>query len=72
MRIVPYFLLMRMTLETHDVYVMGYMNPATRNFSISALMDSSLDGCNGHCFFRTGVILGHVSIRCSKIEKSST
>jgi hypothetical protein len=69
-RIVPYFLLTRMGLETHDVYAMGYMNPVVRNFSISALMATNLDGCNGHCFCRIGVISGHVSIRCSTIEGS--
>jgi hypothetical protein len=56
------FLLTGTGLETHDVYAMGYMNPAVRNLSISALMAATLDGCNGHCFCRTGVISGHVSI----------
>jgi hypothetical protein len=27
-----------MGLETHEVYAMGYMNPATHIFSISALI----------------------------------
>jgi hypothetical protein len=69
MWIVPYFLLKGMGLETHEVYVMVYMNPAVCNFSISALMATTLDGCNGHCFCRTGVILGHVSIQCLTIEE---
>jgi hypothetical protein len=49
-------------LEIHDIYVMGYMNPTTCNFSITALMIAALDGCNGRCFCHTGVISGHVSI----------
>jgi hypothetical protein len=59
-----------MGLETHDIYVMGYINPTVHNLSISSLMAASLDGCNGHCFCRTGVISSHVSIRCSTIEGS--
>jgi hypothetical protein len=38
MRIVPYFLLTGMGLETHDIYAMGYTKPTMRNLSISALM----------------------------------
>jgi hypothetical protein len=33
-------------------------------------MVAALDGCNGRFFCRTGVISGHVSIRCSTIEGS--
>ena len=69
-QIVPCFLLIGMGLETHDVYVMGYMKNVMRNFSISSLIAATLDGCSGCCFCHTGVILGHVSIRCSKIEGS--
>jgi hypothetical protein len=50
MRIVPYFLLTGMSLETYDVYVMGYMNPAARILLISALIVATLDGCSGRCF----------------------
>ena len=59
-----------MGLETHDVYEMGYMNPAVCNLSISALMAAALDGCNGHFFCCTGMISDHVSIQCSTIEGS--
>jgi hypothetical protein len=45
--------------------MMGYVNPTVCNLSISTLMVVSLDGCNGFCLFRTGVISGHVSILCS-------
>jgi hypothetical protein len=62
MQILPYFLLTGTGLETHDVYVMGYMNPVACNLSILALMAASLDGCNGRCFCHTGEISGHVSI----------
>jgi hypothetical protein len=67
-RIVPYFLLTGTGLETHEVYAMGYMNLVVCNLSISALMAADLDGFNGRFFFQTGVISGHVSIRCSTIE----
>jgi hypothetical protein len=50
MRIVPYFLLMGTGLETHDMYAMGYMNPATHSFPISYLIATTLDGCSGHFF----------------------
>jgi hypothetical protein len=55
-------------LETHDVYAMGYMNPATCNLSISALIATALDGYSGCLFSCIGVISGHVSMRCSTIE----
>jgi hypothetical protein len=51
------------------VYAMGYMNPATRNLSILALMATSLDGFSRHYFLQIGVISGQLSIRCLTIEK---
>jgi hypothetical protein len=64
------FLLMGTGLETHDVYSMGYMNPTMCSLSISSLIVVALDWCSGHCFWCTGVISIHVSIRCSTIEGS--
>jgi hypothetical protein len=46
------------------------MKPAACNLSMSALMAVALDGCSGRCFWRTGVMSGQVSIRCSTIEGS--
>jgi hypothetical protein len=46
------------------------MNPAVRNLSILALIAAALDGCSGHCFWRTGVMSVQVSMRCSTIEGS--
>jgi hypothetical protein len=46
------------------------MNPAVCNLSISALIAATFDGCSGHCFWRTGVMSGQVSMRCSTIEGS--
>ena len=46
------------------------MNPTVRNLSISALIAATLDGCSGRCFWRTGVMLGQVSMRCSTIKGS--
>jgi hypothetical protein len=46
------------------------MKPAARNLSISALIAAALDGCSGRCFWRTGVMSGQVSMRCSTIEGS--
>jgi hypothetical protein len=66
----PCFLLKGTGLEIHDVYAMGYVNLAVHNLSISALIANALDGCSGHCFYRTGVIYGQVSMRCSTIEGS--
>jgi hypothetical protein len=70
MQIMPCFLFTGMGLETHDVYAMGYMNPAVHNFSISTLMVVSLDGCNGCFSCRMRVISSHVCIQCSTIEGS--
>jgi len=44
------FLLTGKGLKTHEVYVMGHMNPATRNLSILDLIAASLDGCSGNLF----------------------
>jgi hypothetical protein len=41
-----------------------------RNLSISALIAATLDGCSGHCFWRTGVMSSQVSMRYSTIEGS--
>jgi hypothetical protein len=59
-----------MRLETYDVYVMGYMNPAVHNLLISTLIAVALDGCNGCFFCCIGAISGHVLVQCLKIEGS--
>ena len=59
---VPCFLLTGTGLDTHDVYVMGYINLAWRSLSISALIVGALEGCKGNCFCITREASGHVSI----------
>lgn len=61
-RKVPCFLVTRIGLKIHDVYLMGKIKFAWCSLSIFALMAMALIGCNGVCFHQMGGASGKVSI----------
>jgi hypothetical protein len=48
----------------------GVNESSRAQFVVSALIAAALAGCSGRCFWRTGVMSGQVSMRCSTIEGS--
>ena len=69
-QIVPYFFVIGMRLETHEVYSMGKINLACCNLLISDLMAMALAGCIRCCFCQMGGALGHIFMWCSMIVGS--